>query len=166
MRRAPATWATAAAALLLALLAAGCSSTKTVTVSSAPPVTSASAPPRQHGPVVELGSFRSPTSNIGCVMLGGVARCDIAKRNWQPPSRPKSCPEMVDFGQGLQIGGTGTAAFVCAGDTALNSQGNVLAYGSSSKIGALTCESARAGVTCRRADGHGFFISIQSYRLF
>jgi hypothetical protein len=43
----------------------------------------------------------------------------------------------------------------------------VLPYGSYSRIGDLACHSAEDGVTCmNEPDGHGFFISRQSYRLF
>jgi hypothetical protein len=115
--------------------------------------------------VLHLASFRSPSGNIGCEMVASFARCDIGQRSWKPPPKPSSCP--LDYGQGAGIGRSGKGYLVCAGDTALNPHGTPLPYGSSSRIGSITCASASSGVTCTNSgDGHGFFISRQSYRLF
>ncbi len=116
--------------------------------------------------VVHLQSFRSPSGNIGCIMFEGGARCDIRDREWSPPARPASCPEQVDFGQGLQVARTGQASVVCAGDTALDPGATVLGYGEASELGGTQCISRREGVTCANHSGHGFFISAQRYKLF
>jgi hypothetical protein len=116
--------------------------------------------------VVHLQSFGSPSGNIGCVMFEGGARCDIRKREWSPPTRPASCPEQVDFGQGLSIDHTGKASFVCAGDTALDPTATPLDYGEASEVGGTQCISRSEGITCANHSGHGFFISIQSYKTF
>ena len=139
--------------------------TSTATSTSAQTQTS----PEEESPsrTVRLSTFRSPTGVIGCVLLDGVARCDISKRNWSPPPRPASCPDVVDFGQGLEVGRSGPGRFVCAGDTALDPTGTPLAYGTASRFGGFTCVSRSTGMTCTdSATGHGFFISIQSYRAF
>jgi hypothetical protein len=111
--------------------------------------------------------FESPSRNIGCVMLGGQARCDISSRSWKPPARPASCPDIVDFGQGLEVAARGPARFVCAGDAAMDPQAPMLPYGQTTVIGQLRCTSATTGVTCRSTrTGHGFLISRQRYSLF
>lgn len=176
-----------ASALLLLLLTtvAGCGSSRarTVTVSrtvtapasttpasasstTAPTTTATSAQPAPapSGPALHLAFFRSPSSNIGCEMAKGIARCDIADRTWKAPPRPKSCP--LDYGQGLIVTGNARGTFTCAGDTALNAQNPPLPYGRSSSVGGMTCASATAGITCRSASGHGFTIARSSYRLF
>lgn len=164
-----------ATALLVLPALAGCGhTTKTVTVGNPPApaspagaTTTTNATAKPTGPVVHLSAFRSPTGNIGCMLAGGQARCDIERRSWSPPSRPTSCPTMVDFGQGLEMQATGAPRFVCAGDTVRDPKSPVLAYGTTSMSGAFECVSASNGVTCTRpADGHGFFLSIQTYRLF
>ncbi|HXD55779.1 MAG TPA: DUF6636 domain-containing protein [Solirubrobacteraceae bacterium] len=162
----------AASAALLALAGCGGGGTTTVTDGSPPRVSSAATTSAtatttatQAAPV-HLDSFRSPSGNIGCMLIGGVARCDIQRRDWRPPARPKDCPQIVDYGQGLEIGSSGAARFVCAGDTARDPAAPALAYGRTSEAGGFSCESATTGVTCRRSDGHGFFLSIQSYRIF
>jgi hypothetical protein len=117
--------------------------------------------------VVHVTTFESPSRNIGCVVLDGTARCDINHRDWSPPPHPTSCPQEVDFGQGLQVHGRAAGGFVCAGVTALDPSAPVLAYGSESVEGPFQCVSATTGMTCTdTTTGHGFFISIQSYRLF
>lgn len=113
-----------------------------------------------------LSSFQTPTHNIGCSLLGGIARCDIRHRTWKPPPAPKSCSGL-DFGQGIFVGKSGKGRFVCAGDTALNPHAAVLAYGQSDRYGRFVCQSQTIGITCTNTtNGHGFFESIQSYRLF
>ncbi len=111
--------------------------------------------------------FKTPTHNIGCALIGGEARCDIDHRSYTLPPRPKSCPHIVNFGQGLFVGKSGKGRIVCAGDTARNPSAPTLSYGSTDRYGIFSCESESNGVTCTNThDGHGFFISIQSYRLF
>lgn len=179
-----------AAALAAALLVAGCGGggetttviERTVTerapAEEAPPAESAGdrgdgaaspagaagseAPSR----VRRLPSFRSPTGNIGCMLAGGLARCDIGDRKWTAP-RPAGCPEQVDYGQGLEVGRSGPGAVVCAGDTARDPSAAVLAYGTAASAGPFVCVSRRDGITCSNArNGHGFFISAQRYRTF
>ena len=115
--------------------------------------------------IVHLHQFRTPSGNIGCVLYEGGARCDIRKRDWGPGPRPASCPEEVDYGQGLQVG-VGQAGFVCAGDTALEPGLASLAYGTASRVGGSECISRSDGVTCVNGAGHGFFVSVQSYQIF
>jgi hypothetical protein len=170
-------------ALVVAVLAtviAGCGSSGTKTVTVTTPSTIAASTPATTSnqtatlaytvpvvPTVHLSAFRSPTGNIGCIIISGGARCDISKRHWSPPPRPASCPPVVDFGQGLAVNPSGPGRFVCAGDTAMNPQAAPLAYGTHSTVGTVTCVSATEGITCTDTDTHhGFFIAVQSYRTF
>jgi hypothetical protein len=116
--------------------------------------------------VVHLQTFRSPSGNIGCAMFEGGARCDIRKREWSPPPHPASCSQEVDFGQGLTVSHDGKASFVCAGDTTLDPSATSLEYGEASELGGTICMSRSEGITCANHAGHGFFISIQSYKIF
>jgi hypothetical protein len=117
------------------------------------------------GSAQSLKAFQSPTGNIACLMTAKSARCDIAERDWNPPPHPSSCPDEVDFGQGIQLPASGPAQFVCAGDTALNPQAPKLDYGSSSQVGSITCTSAESGMSCQNASGGTFTISRQGYDL-
>jgi hypothetical protein len=101
------------------------------------------------------------------MIIAGTARCDIRHRTWSPPPRPASCPNVVDYGQGVIVGRSGQGKLVCAGDTALDPSAQGLPYGTDSVVGRFRCQSRTAGVTCTNGDtGHGFFISIGSYRVF
>jgi len=101
------------------------------------------------------------------MIVSELARCDIVSHSWQLPPRPSSCPQIVDFGQGLEVGSAGTARFVCAGDTVREPASPKLAYGSASRVGPFECVSRSSGMTCTdAATGHGFQLSIQRYQLF
>ena len=114
--------------------------------------------------VSKLTMFTSPSGNIGCDIDAASARCDIAERDWAPPTRPADC--RFAYGQGITVSAGGAPQFVCAGDTALGA-GEPLEYGSSITAGALRCESADAGMSCRdTTTGRGFTISRQAYHLF
>jgi hypothetical protein len=166
-----------------ALGACGSGGSKTVvkTVTESQPTTQApaqtittneSAPapqprPQRASPALHLAFFRSPTGNIGCVIAEGIARCDIQNRNWSPPPRPRSCFGDTGYGQGLLVGTTGRAHFVCAGDTALNPSGSALPYGRDSKVDGFTCHSASDGITCAsNRTGRGFLLNRERYRIF
>jgi hypothetical protein len=173
-------------ACVLAIAPAGCGSSgsKTVTVTRAAPGITGTTPAststqslratssgRRTGPasnpVANLMDFQSPSGNIGCSVVVSIARCDIRSRDWSPPPRPATCPSEVDFGQGLEVYGNRPGRFVCAGDTALDPSATVLQYGSSTVTGPFQCTSASNGMTCAdTSTGHGFFISVQSYRTF
>lgn len=114
--------------------------------------------------VTELTGFSSPTGNIGCYIDRESVRCDIAERSWEPPKAPASCK--LDYGQGIELAAGGEAAFVCAGDTALQT-GDPLPYGESIGAALLRCESAEAGITCRDIEsGRGFSLSREGYEIF
>jgi hypothetical protein len=143
--------------------AASTASTASSTTATTSTTSSAAAPIN----VVHVTTFESPSRNIGCVVLDGTARCDINHRDWSPPPHPASCSQEVDFGQGLEVNRSSAGAFVCAGDTAMDPGAPKLAYGSASVEGPFRCVSTTTGMTCTNTTtGHGFFISIQSYRLF
>jgi hypothetical protein len=118
------------------------------------------------GEARHLTSFQSPSGNIGCILYEGNARCDIDKHGWTVPPRPASCPEQVDYGQGLTVEREGKAGVVCAGDTAMNAKDPVLGYGEAAEVAGTTCASREDGITCTNAEGHGFFISVQGYKFF
>lgn len=114
--------------------------------------------------VTELTGFTSPTGNIGCIIDRRSVRCDIRERDWDPPPAPADC--RLDYGQGISLTAGGAAAFVCAGDTALDA-GQPIPYGQSIAAGLLRCESAESGMTCRDVEtGRGFSLAQQAYELF
>jgi hypothetical protein len=169
MRRATAFLA-ALAALGLGACGSSTAPVKTVTVTNTVTTgthaaTTATAP-AQPILTVHLSDFQTPSHNIGCMLIGGVARCDIRARTWSPPPHPASCSHEVDFGQGLEVGASGPAGFVCAGDTALDPSASVLPYGTRSVFGQFSCVSRTTGISCTNTStGHGFEMSRSSYAL-
>jgi hypothetical protein len=109
--------------------------------------------------------FQTPSHNIGCLYSSSPAslRCDIRSGLKPPPSKPKGCT--VDWTGGYQVGPTGRAQKVCAGDTVLSPGARVVRYGTIWRGGAFTCRSSTSGLRCRNRSGHGFFLSRRhSYR--
>ncbi|WP_240630783.1 DUF6636 domain-containing protein [Mycolicibacterium sp. GF69] len=114
--------------------------------------------------VSELTGFQSPSGNVSCIIDVDYVRCDILDRDWPLPPRPADCE--LDYGQGIEMNRGQRAQFVCAGDTTFGGA-EVLGYGEAIRAGAMRCESAEAGVTCRDGDeDRGFFLSRESYQLF
>lgn len=180
------------AVLALGVIVAGCgdnASTSTVTSTETAPATSSTTespsttsteettteettteggggtPPADQT-VTSLTGFTSPSGNIGCIIDRKSVRCDVQKRQWDPPSRPASCNDNVDYGQGITLSAGAAPEFVCAGDTTLGS-GPVLPYGESIAAGLIRCDSKETGMSCRDMEtGRGFTISIEAYKLF
>jgi hypothetical protein len=115
--------------------------------------------------------FRTPTGNIGCAFSEGLVgdltptiRCDIRSRLVPQPQPPKNCP--LDSGDSIQITRGGRAILVCHGDTAIDPHARVLAYGHQFRRDGVGCVSRATGITCANTQGHGFFMSRQSWRIF
>jgi hypothetical protein len=114
--------------------------------------------------LVDQANFQSPSKNITCDLAAGTVRCEIVKRDWEPPPRPAAC--RLDWGQGMSIE-SGKPAFVCAGDTIIGTATTVLPYGSSLRAGSIQCDSGNAAMRCvDQKSQHGFTLSVQDYNLF
>lgn len=111
-----------------------------------------------------LRAFRSGDVNIGCLIEGGSVRCDIASRAWHAPAKPSSC--QLAWAQGLEVGPSAPAHFVCAGDSVLDPDGAVLPDGYDDKVDSITCESRSVGMTCFDRADHGFYLSRTGYYTF
>jgi hypothetical protein len=110
--------------------------------------------------------FQSPSGNIGCVVGGGLARCDILEHSWTPPPKPSSCIDL-DYGNGVQVIGGHPGEYTCAGDTVFSPSAPVVDYGDKITKNRFTCTSKTTGMRCaNRNSGHGFFLSRDDVRLF
>jgi hypothetical protein len=140
------------------------SSTGTTT---APSSTTATSTTTTAANVVHIATFKSPTGNIGCMIIADTARCDLKAKSWTLPPRPSDCPNIVDFGQGAIVADGRPGRLVCAGDTTLDPSAKTIPYGTDTSVGGFTCQSRTNGMTCTNdSSGHGFFVSFQSYRTF
>jgi hypothetical protein len=133
----------------------------------APPSPSPSASPSLSArppTAVSQAHFGSPSGNISCYLDKSGVRCDIVRKNWQPPPAPDDCD--LDWGAGLSVYQADEATFTCAGDTVLGAK-DKLAYGRSLRAGDFTCSSDSKAMRCENTrSGHGFTLAIEQYNLF
>jgi hypothetical protein len=114
--------------------------------------------------LVDRANFQSPSKNITCDLAAGTVRCEIVKRDWEPPPSPAAC--QLGWGHGMSIE-SGKPDFVCAGDTIIGTATSVLPYGSSLRAGSIQCDSGNAAMRCVDQESqHGFTLSVQDYNLF
>jgi hypothetical protein len=114
-----------------------------------------------------IASFRTPSGNIGCVYSSGTGprslRCDIASGIKPRPARPKGCD--LDSGDSYTMNVRGRAILTCHGDTAIIGDSKVIPYGKTWSRAGFVCSSREAGLRCKNASGHGWFLSRRhSYR--
>lgn len=115
-------------------------------------------------------NFKLPSGNIGCgyaKFTGETAnlRCEIISRLVPMPPKPRQCTEGV-WGRAVGMAPTGRAAGYCISDTVMEPTAPVLQYGRTWARGGFTCTSRSTGLTCRNRDGHGWFLSRGSSRIF
>ena len=113
-------------------------------------------------------SFRSPTGNIHCALYswdsGAEARCDLAELTPSYTTRPAGCD--LDWGQSFAVGSVGKGVLACVGDTVRDPSSPVLPYGEAVSLDGIACVSAKTGMTCTNADGHGFSVAKARQKLF
>jgi hypothetical protein len=103
-------------------------------------------------------TFRSPTGNLGCMFYSdseaGIPR--KVRCEWRGGNDRAVVLTERSKGQRIKIT-----------DTVFDPKAKVLAYGRTTKFGALRCTSRSTGITCRSTrSSHGFAISVQRQRVF
>ena len=156
------------AALLLLGAVAGCTASGGGRGSSSSPLPTAhaglGAPPSPTVTEVDEAAFRTPSKNIACALTIKSIRCDIIRKNWQPPPKPGDCT--LDWGFSLFIQ-NGRADFLCAGDSVIGAATTTLAYGNAVRSGDLLCDSEIVALRCiDEKTGHGFTLAVAQYGLF
>jgi hypothetical protein len=109
--------------------------------------------------------LQTPSHNIACAFSTAPAhlRCDVLSGLKPAPRRPPGCQN--DWTFGYQVGPTGRARKVCAGDSVYSPTARVIRYGTTWRGGPFACKSRLSGLRCTNRSGHGFFLSRQhSYR--
>jgi hypothetical protein len=123
--------------------------------------------------------FASPLGNIRCILNGQDARlplamCQIGDHTYAvAPGLARDqnggpCPPGSDLGRDFRLD-QGQTAYVTCTYSAIGSGFGVwppLAYGQTRSLGAITCDSQPAGITCTDSGtGHFFRVSPESYQL-
>lgn len=108
--------------------------------------------------------FQEPSRNIACRILQGTSvSCDLGDT---AITERQDCPYFGDWGHRVLLNNGRKARMICASDTLLNpDELPVLPYGASTRIGSITCTSARDGVRCADDHGHGFRLAKSSYEV-
>jgi hypothetical protein len=122
---------------------------------------------------VKNARFRTPSKQIHCMFVtsegkaepNGVA-CDINQSFVRVPVRPRPSDCEYDWGQRFELGNDSDAGLECASDWVGSDESPVLAYGNSIKAGKIVCSSEETGLTCKNANGRGFFLSRRAQRIF
>lgn len=112
--------------------------------------------------------FQSPTGNIHCAIYTwdgeAEARCDLRDYTPSYTRRPEGCD--LDWGMAFAVRALGPGVLACVGDTVRDPRNPVLPYGEAVSMGGISCVSARTGMTCTNAAGHGFSVAKAKQRLF
>ncbi len=115
------------------------------------------------------GFFRTPSHNIACFYEYGahvaspLLECGIASGlRPRPPRSGPGCKDSDYTADEILLDARGVAEPVaCSGDAGpfADPSAPVLGYGTIWRGGGDECSSARTGLTCTNAAGHGFFLS-------
>jgi hypothetical protein len=122
------------------------------------------------------GLFKTPSGKIFCAWSTGgspsaLVECGVI--TGLKPKLPKTgaaCKTLDYVGNRISLAVTGRAQPVpCAGDAgpfADPAHSVLLRYGKTLSAPGLTCSEKTSGLTCKNRDGHGFFMSLRSWRVF
>ncbi len=112
--------------------------------------------------------FMTPSGNILCngSIDGSDIACTIVERSGPlPQPKPRDCTGY--WGHEIQLDRNGPARLACAPRAPRRANySDIAPYGVGARFGQIFCQSERTGLTCRNADGHGFFLSRRQQRLF
>ena len=117
-----------------------------------------------------LTSFHTPSKNIYCIAVesaeGAMVDCEILAMAKIAPVMPRPADCDLEWGHRFDLGEAGFGYLACTGDTLRDDTGQTLAYGTSFKVGGITCASSQNGLECRNGEKHGFFLSKGRQRVF
>jgi len=113
--------------------------------------------------------FQSPSGNIGCQLYWfepntASAGCEIRDHTFSARPRPSNCEGAWGDSVGLVQGEP--AKLDCHSGTLFGGSAATLPYGATQTLGAITCTSEPAGMTCKDSSaGHFFYLSRDSYNV-
>ena len=123
-----------------------------------------------------FGFFKTPSGKIFCQWVTGgspSASVECGVTTGLKPPLPKinpDCQHLDYVGNRISLSVTGRAQPVpCAGDAgpfADPAHSVLLRYGKAWSAPGLSCTEATSGLTCKNRSGHGFFMSLRSWRTF
>lgn len=118
--------------------------------------------------LAEYVAWQSPTGNIHCAIFTdrgeAFARCDMLELTPSYTRAPAGCD--LDWGFSFAVDSRGAGYLACVGDTVVDRYNDVLPYGQAVSLGGISCVSAKTGMTCTNAEGHGFSVARAKQRLY
>jgi hypothetical protein len=112
--------------------------------------------------------FQSPTGNIQCAIWrgdqGASVRCDLMALTPSFTKQPADCE--FDWGSSFAVDDRGKGYVACVSDAVGDPANAVLGYGQAVSLGGISCVSAKTGMTCTNAAGHGFAVSKSKQRVY
>jgi hypothetical protein len=116
----------------------------------------------------EYVGFQSPTGNIHCALYDWdgqtTVRCDLRAYVPSYTRQPPGCE--FDWGMSFALEARGKGYLACVSDSMVNLRNPVLPYGEAVSMGGISCVSAKTGMTCTNAEGHGFSVAKATQRLY
>lgn len=113
-------------------------------------------------------AFQSPTGNIHCGLYRGAqlasVRCDLRELTPSYTRAPADCE--FDWGASFAVDDRGKGYLACVSDAVADPGNPVLPYGEAISLGGISCVSAKTGMTCTNAEGHGFTVAKAKQKLF
>ncbi len=104
-------------------------------------------------------AFQSPTGNIHCAIhekAGTEVNCDL--REYSPSyTLPVGCDGLTIIFSAWDFSLKGGLS--CTDANLIRSDNAVLPYGEAISLGGISCVSAKTGITCTNASGHGFSVA-------
>jgi hypothetical protein len=105
-------------------------------------------------------AFQSPTGNIHCSIheFGGEtqARCTLQEFIPTLGDWPSGC---AGLNREFSVTDLGEGSLSCSDANLVNGGNSVLTYGESISLAGVSCVSAKTGMTCTNAEGHGFSVA-------
>lgn len=116
----------------------------------------------------EYIAFQSPTGNIHCSLYQWngttTVRCDLREYTPSYTKAPPNCE--YDWGMSFAVDRQGKGYLACVSDSMVDRGNPVLPYGEAVSLGGISCVSAKTGMTCTNAAGHGFSVAKARQKLF
>ena len=121
--------------------------------------------------LADVTPFETPSGNIQCSVGTGEGppgiECMISELSGAPTTpRPAGCNGV--WGHRFAMGERGVVTLQCGSPLPRDRApaGNIAQYGKVGQFGGIVCQSSEAGLECRNADGHGFFLSRRRQSVF
>ena len=117
----------------------------------------------------DVFNFATPSDNIHCTVGLEPGSADIECTIFQrqgPDAYPRPADCQYSWGHVFILTDRGPPQMACGPLPGKFPAQGVAPYGETGTFNLITCLSERTGLTCRNADGHGFFLSRRQQSVF